>query len=560
MAAEQIPKAAGNQEERHPPLEHLLGRFLRSRGPVTLEQIRSRYALPEAQLRNALNELVHGGSVVQGKLTEGSEEPQWCDRRNLELLYRRAVVARREQANPAARSSYLNFLLLYHGIDAARRQTASAGLDSLLQRFRGMALPLGFFEREIIPSRLMCREGIAQTVSQAEGLLGDRVQEGRLVWRAEQVGSGSRSVRFFGRGEGRLFLSQEGFEESASHLSAGGRAVYDVLRTHGACFTRDLELAIGTSQARLFDSLSELVWGGLVTNDQWPAADQLAEFRFAPVAALERSATEVRESVPDWARRSRSPARRRRTRLRQRGPRRSFAAGRWSLVSSFAVLGRELTPEHSVRAQAMLLVERYGVLAKDFYRRESGLLPWGRLFRELKRLEWSGEIRRGYFVDGLSGVQFATADAAELLRRVVAGEEKVSGETVLLCAIDPALPFGGGTSFKLQTPQGEAVAFSRQPSNHLVLRGGLPVLYLEGYGSRIWPLQALAPEAMLSSLKMLYCFLQLPVHLRPRRKIEVEFWENQPITSSDVAGLFANLGFEAEGDRFVLWPSRLAAT
>ena len=43
--------------------------------------------------------------------------------------------------------------------------------------------------------------------------------------------------------------------------------------------------------------------------------------------------------------------------------------------------------------------------------------PWRDLAPWLTRAEMRGEIRRGYFVEGLSGVQYATAETAEALAR-----------------------------------------------------------------------------------------------------------------------------------------------
>jgi ATP-dependent Lhr-like helicase len=94
--------------------------------------------------------------------------------------------------------------------------------------------------------------------------------------------------------------------------------------------------------------------------------------------------------------------------------------------------------------QARLLLHRYGILVKEWYRRENGLLPWYQIFQALKRLEWQGEIRRGYFISGLSGVQFALPEAVELLDKI--NRTPVSGDTsaLLISTLDPAWPCGGG--------------------------------------------------------------------------------------------------------------------
>ena len=58
------------------------------------------------------------------------------------------------------------------------------------------------------------------------------------------------------------------------------------------------------------------------------------------------------------------------------------------------------------------LFDRYGVLAREVVALDPWAPPWADLLPLLARLELRGEIRRGYFVEGLSGVQYATDDAA----------------------------------------------------------------------------------------------------------------------------------------------------
>ena len=97
---------------------------------------------------------------------------------------------------------------------------------------------------------------------------------------------------------------------------------------------------------------------------------------------------------------------------------------------------------------------------KECYRRESGLLPWYEIFQVLKRLEWQGEIRRGYFIAGLSGVQFALPEAVEALRatRRLSDDEPV----VVLAATDPLNLVGILTPGSRVSPlSGHVIAYER---------------------------------------------------------------------------------------------------
>src|SRR5215471_8608037 len=69
------------------------------------------------------------------------------------------------------------------------------------------------------------------------------------------------------------------------------------------------------------------------------------------------------------------------------------------------------------------------------WRREKPRVSWRSIYFELKRLEFRGDIRRGYFVRGLSGAQFAVPEAIEMLR---SASDATDAEPVVMTATDPA--------------------------------------------------------------------------------------------------------------------------
>jgi ATP-dependent Lhr-like helicase len=226
--------------------------------------------------------------------------------------------------------------------------------------------------------------------------------------------------------------------------------------------------------------------------------------------------------------------------------------GRWSLIESPAILGKEMPASELARRQALLLLERHGVLVKEWHRREENLLPWFAIFQELKRMEWRGEVRRGYFVNGLSGVQFALPRAAEML----SNPSPTSGKAVMLSMADPANPFGAA-ALPLHDAAGNRMEIARQAGNHLLLVGAKPVVYSESFGTRLWQLAGAQEQEVQSSLLLLKQFLQLPEVLRPRKRIEVEMWNGAAVTQTAAADWLQQHGFEVEVDRMVLWPSKV---
>jgi ATP-dependent Lhr-like helicase len=84
------------------------------------------------------------------------------------------------------------------------------------------------------------------------------------------------------------------------------------------------------------------------------------------------------------------------------------------------------------------------------------------------RLEARGEIRGGYFVNGVSGEQFALPEAIGLLRST--RREKNSGAEIILSAADPLNLIG------ILTPGKRIASVWR---NRILWRDGVPVAGLE---------------------------------------------------------------------------------
>src|SRR5439155_12464046 len=124
----------------------------------------------------------------------------------------------------------------------------------------------------------------------------------------------------------------------------------------------------------------------------------------------------------------------------------------------------------------------------------------------------------GYFVRGLSGIQFAMPEAVERLRR------KPDAKPILVATADPANAYGG----LLPVPADKPYRVHRVPGNWLVMRAGRPVLGVEGSGRK---LHALALDGLDDSVDLLK---QLAGHA-PRGKLTVEEWNGRPGTSTEGA-------------------------
>lgn len=154
-----------------------------------------------------------------------------------------------------------------------------------------------------------------------------------------------------------------------------------------------------------------------------------------------------------------------------------------------------------------------------------------------------GEIRRGYFVEGLSGMQFALPSAAEELRRLCS-EQYQSEKPVIVNACDPANPFGGGVAIQRVGPQP-----SRIPSNYIVFQHGSPVLIMEGNGARLHTIGEPAAAVIHRSLEQFMSMIKMPEQFRPFKEISVEHCNGERATQSSLAAILTALGFRRDANQ-----------
>jgi ATP-dependent helicase Lhr and Lhr-like helicase len=136
------------------------------------------------------------------------------------------------------------------------------------------------------------------------------------------------------------------------------------------------------------------------------------------------------------------------------------------------------------------LLERHGVLVRGAAGLEDLPGGFGAAYQVLRRLEESGQVRRGYLVEGLGAAQFALPEVVDRLRADAAGiasrrateEGPASSPRVhLLAATDPANPYGAALAWPATTA-GEGHRPGRKAGSVVVLVDGDLVLYVERGG------------------------------------------------------------------------------
>jgi ATP-dependent helicase Lhr and Lhr-like helicase len=298
---------------------------------------------------------------------------------------------------------------------------------------------------------------------------------------------------------------------------------HDLLRerlTRGPCFFTDLLAELAISPEQIQEALWDLAWAGEVTNDAWAPlrAPRLT------LARAQRARDRTRPGRRFGSRRTGSQAQ---------------VQGRWSLTT--ALFRSDVEPGARRRTLAELLLERYGIVTREQVLAEGIAGGFSILYDALGQLETLGVCRRGYFVEGLGGAQFALPGAVERLRSQRADEET---PPIVLAATDPAQPYGAALPWPRRDEEQEGSG-TRRPQRvagaYVVLAGAEPVLYVERGGKGIAVLVEPEDARLQPALEALARF----VISGRGRKLSLERVDGEPVVGSRWEAQLIELGFRA---------------
>ena len=458
-----VPPPAGLPEtflEHHPDaMRALVRRFARTHGPFPTARLAARYAVDPAP---ALRELEAEGALVRGELLPGGTEREWCDSEVLRRVRRASLARLRKEVEAADRTELARFLPSWQNVDAFRR--AGAGPDRLreaLVPLQGVALTPKVWEGDVLPRRLG---------AYSPTWLDELCTSGELVW----IGAGA-----LGRSDGRvaLYFREDvrlaGPPPANAKLESPAGEVHEAIRERlaaGPSFWLDLLADLDHPAEELHNALWDLAWTGEVTND---AFSPLRAPRLRAVASSERQGRRF---------------------ARRRSSAGAAVQGRWSLTAP--IFANAPGPGARLRAQAELMMERYGIVTRETVLAEGVPGGFSTLYAELGNLELLGTARRGYFVEGLGGAQFALPGAVERLRSL----PEADGSYLVLAATDPANPYGASLPWpKLEGGRRPG----RTPGAHLLLRDGEPWVFVERGGRGVLRLRSLAGAELEEAMRAL---------------------------------------------------------
>lgn len=412
----------------------IVRRMLRYRGGATVTETARRYGLEEKEAGRVLEELCRRGEAVSrqeaAEQAESGETGQEAVSGVLVRyyhaeLYKRARIRtlrnRREEIATCPPDAYA--ALLFSRI----RRTAPGEecLRMAVSSFAGVELPAGMWEEILLPARVK---------NYREPLLDSFLAQGEFFW---QMG-----------GDGKLkFISGEQIDWDSEPqvpwelLTEKEKLVAEALAKRGASFAQGLGgVLAGESPV---DTLLALMEKGVVRADSFvPVRQWMNREKIKKAPARQRVGARVK----------------------------ALQAGRWDLV-------RPLRP-CSVREQMDRCFDRYFILCRETAAACS--LSWQEALALLRVQEYTGQVRRGYFVRGLSGAQFIRSRDFEV---VTASLRRAQEEMLWLNAADPVQPWG-----KLLAHEPDRV-FVNVPGTVVCFRGGMPVALFERQGGvlRILP-------------------------------------------------------------------------
>jgi ATP-dependent Lhr-like helicase len=494
-----VPEPPGLPEtflEEHPDaMRALVRRYARTHGPFPTAQLAERYGVDPLP---ALRELESEGAMVRGELLPGGTEREWCDAEVLRRVRRASLARLRKEVEAADTRELARFLPSWQNVDAFRR--TGAGIDRLreaLVPLQGVALTPKVWEGDVLPRRLG---------AYSQNWLDELCTSGELVW----IGAGA-----LGRNDGRvaLYFREDvrlaGPPPANAKLETPQGEVHEAIRERlaaGPSFWLDLAFDLEHPAEEIHNALWDLAWTGEVTNDA-----------FAPLRAPRLRA------VPPSERPGRRFARRRSTTG-------AAVQGRWSLTAP--LFANAPGPGAKLRAQAELMLERYGIVTRETVLAEGIPGGFSTLYGELGNLELLGTARRGYFVEGLGGAQFALPGAVERLRSL----PEADGSYLVLAATDPANPYGASLPWpKLEGGRRPG----RTPGAHLLLRDGEPLVFVERGGRGLLRLKLLAGAELEEAMRA----LAEAVGAGHLPKLAVEKLDGEPVIGSGHEEALVGAGF-----------------
>lgn len=483
---------------REEAILRILRRYSRYNSPFSTEDAVQRYGLPPLLIQKALQQLHTSEVLVKGYfLNETTEE--FCHIKLFEAMVRKTSALKANAFSTLKPSVYAAFLPHWQGVGQESGSPEEA-LYKVIGQLEGLYLPWDWWESIVFPARVK---------NYSPGHLDRLCASGRVFWRAIlDEDQKNLSLTWYTTETTRLNLEVP--DTWFKTFDEGEEKVLEVLRKKGACFVHALTAMTGFSTPVLLDILERLVLKGRVINDA-----------FIPVRFFMDQKTASAKSTP-----TSGVARAKRAALAVS----RMDMGRWEIAWP--------VEDNNLSAFIDGLFNRYGLLAREALALEKSPFTWTEAYEALKVREYAGHVLRGYFIEGLSGIQFMSPEAYQQLN--------LTAQYQVLNACDPAQVYG-----KILGRNEALPPFVNIPGTALVLVRGEPRVVIDRFGERIL-FDCEAHELQDAIKAFAEAFMAKRIWPQ-RKKIAVKYWPEDNTQRQQLTEALTMAGFKPDVLKMVLW-------
>ena len=460
--------------------------------------------MEQAIVESAIEKLIIHGEVIKLKDADSASNAIYCNRKVFDRIKKKTVVLARSDIKPKEPEIYCSYLLEHHGIGVDILPPEEK-LENTVAMLQGYFLPVAWWEDFVFPSR----------VKKYDAKMLDYLCSSGVVRWAGRTNKSTREAAFYLLNGLEENIEQEEYIKPQEFtLDRLEEDVCGILREKGACFLKDLSKYMGIAAGELLSKLERLVWSGIITNDAFSVA---------------RYFIDLEKKNSPWIKYNTYPN-----------------MGRWYLTGE-ASLPRN---EKGLKVHINRLLDRYGIISKNIADCEKEIFKWGDIYSYLKNSEFSSGIKRGFYISGLAGIQFARDKDLELIR--MQDSQDKEERYVTLCICDPANPYkdllSKVSTIKAPKNQGTAVVFAN----------GLPVMVLRDFGSSIVPLTEDRDVVIKAAKSFVEAFASRSLWTA-KKSIFTEFWGEKAaeeicrIEDSPVYEELLDMGFDRGYSGITLW-------
>ena len=517
----------------------VVARYLSRSGPVPVAVIESRYPIERAVLHDVLDELMADARASKGYFTDAGEE-EWLDLATLARIQERTLAILRSEVEPSDPMDYQAALVRGHCLNDSKDDDLYGGTCDALEMLQGLPIPFEQWARDVLPARV---EGYSNNV------LHEILASGDYRWVFCQDGTrDTRSVALVRTGEGRAALPSATVDVITGDIGTlddHSSRVYEFIAAEGVATSETILAAVaGFNPSELAAVIRDLALRGMITGDSWPVALAIARSSTQEVSTIEASPVATGRGRRVGHRR----AVRRQFAQRLRATQGILSPGvNWSATSRFSFLGPNLDEAQVAEKRAGLLLRRHGVVTRRAIELDRLGWDWRPIYRALNLKELRGAVRRGYFVTGLPGVQFATTDFIELMRSV-GGEGKSASTVIIVAATDPAYIFDRNLASISQSPCAGLLNLSRNASTRIAFASDRPIMVAYSNGSRVETGDSSDAEIENGILELVRSIAASSVG----RRVAISEWNGTAVIDSTASAMLAKIGFRRDYPNMVI--------